>query len=63
LSDDGMATSTAVRMIWTSDHLDAARRLQDSLTGPAGVAVADHALMPSTMNLRRRRSNGEDTTS
>ncbi|HWD25365.1 MAG TPA: FUSC family protein, partial [Acidimicrobiales bacterium] len=33
-SDDGKATSTAVRMIWTSDHLDAARRLQETLVGP-----------------------------
>ena len=27
---DGKATATAVRMIWTGDHLDAARRLQAS---------------------------------
>ena len=26
---------TAVRMIWTRDHLDAARRLQGTLIGPA----------------------------
>jgi uncharacterized membrane protein YccC len=42
--DDGKATSTAVRMIWTSDHLDAARRLQGTLVGPAGVAAQGHAL-------------------
>jgi uncharacterized membrane protein YccC len=34
-TDDGRATATAVRMIWTGDHLDAARRLQESLIGPA----------------------------
>jgi hypothetical protein len=37
--DDGRATSTAVKMIWTSDHLDAARRLQNNLVAPAKVAV------------------------
>jgi hypothetical protein len=31
---DGRASSTAVRMIWTGDHLDAARRLQASLRPP-----------------------------
>jgi uncharacterized membrane protein YccC len=34
-TDDGRSTATAVRMIWTGDHLDAARRLQESLVGPA----------------------------
>jgi hypothetical protein len=32
---DGTATATAVRMIWTADHLDAARRLQTRLSAPA----------------------------
>jgi uncharacterized membrane protein YccC len=32
---DGEAGDTAVRMIWTGDHLDAARRLQATLAGPA----------------------------
>jgi uncharacterized membrane protein YccC len=36
---DGKATGAAVRMIWTGDHLDAARRLQDTLAGPARAAV------------------------
>jgi uncharacterized membrane protein YccC len=31
---DGLATATAVRMIWTGDHLDAARRLQAGLLAP-----------------------------
>ena len=35
---DGQATATAVRMIWTGDHLDAARRLQASLVEPARAA-------------------------
>jgi hypothetical protein len=45
-SADGDATATAVRMIWTGDHLDAARRLQDSLVEPARTAVQQHALAP-----------------
>jgi len=33
--EDGKASATAVRMIWTGDHLDAVRRLQKVLVGPA----------------------------
>jgi hypothetical protein len=36
---DGTATATAVRMIWTGDHLDAARRLQAALVEPARAAT------------------------
>lgn len=36
--EDGQATGTAVRMIWTGDHLDAARRLQVTIAGPARTA-------------------------
>src|SRR5664279_1156442 len=43
---DGNATATAVRVIWTGDHLDAVRRLQDTLVEPARAAVAEHALNP-----------------
>jgi hypothetical protein len=42
--DDGQATATAVRMIWTGDHLDAARRLQEILAQPARTAVEQRAL-------------------
>jgi len=35
---DGRASGTAARMIWTGDHLDAARRLQGILVGPARTA-------------------------
>ena len=42
--DDGQATATAVRMIWTGDHLDAARRLQGSLIEPARTAASVNAL-------------------
>jgi hypothetical protein len=41
---EGHATATAVRVIWTGDHLDAVRRLQGMLVGPAHQAVAEHAL-------------------
>ena len=40
---DGEATATAVRVIWTGDHLDAARRLQDMLVEPARAAADAHA--------------------
>jgi len=36
---DGRASATAVRMIWTGDHLDAARRLQRIIVGPARATV------------------------
>jgi hypothetical protein len=42
--EQGQATATAVRMIWTGDHLDAARRLQESVAEPARTAVHQHAL-------------------
>jgi uncharacterized membrane protein YccC len=35
LGDDGRASATAVRMIWTSDHLDVVRRLQAAIISPA----------------------------
>ncbi len=39
--EDGRATATAVRMIWTRDHVDAARRLQHTLVEPAlGASLA-----------------------
>jgi Fusaric acid resistance protein-like len=36
--EDGKASATAVRMIWTGDHVDAARRLQRVIIGPAQAA-------------------------
>jgi hypothetical protein len=47
--DDGQATATGVRMIWTGDHLDAARRLQGTLAGPAHTAVSQRALVPAAI--------------
>jgi Fusaric acid resistance protein-like len=43
---DGNATATAVRMIWTGDHLDAARRLQAALVEPARATTDRRALSP-----------------
>jgi uncharacterized membrane protein YccC len=37
---DGHATATGVRVIWTGDHLDAARRLQGTLVDPARAAIS-----------------------
>jgi hypothetical protein len=34
--EDGQATATAVRIIWTGDHVDAARRLQPGLAAAVG---------------------------
>jgi len=36
---DGGTSATAVRIIWTGEHLDAVRRLEDVLVGPAHAAV------------------------
>ncbi len=36
--EDGRASATAARMIWTGDHLDAARRLQGVVAEPAQTA-------------------------
>jgi hypothetical protein len=46
LGDDGKATATAVRMIWTGDHLDAARRMQTALVEPARATTDVRALGP-----------------
>ncbi len=37
---DGQGTAAAVRMIWTADHLDVARRLQARVAEPARQAAA-----------------------
>ncbi len=38
---DGRATATGVRVIWTGDHLDAARRLQEMVVEPARASAGD----------------------
>jgi uncharacterized membrane protein YccC len=37
--DAGQAAETVVGMVWTADHVDVARRLQDQLAGPAGAVA------------------------
>jgi uncharacterized membrane protein YccC len=44
--EDGRANATAVRMIWTGGHLDAARRLQATLTESARRFVERQAAGP-----------------
>src|SRR5580658_4509747 len=39
LANDGKASATAVRMIWTGDYLDVARRLQAAIISPAPAAT------------------------
>jgi len=41
-------------MIWTGDHLDAARLLQATLIGPARAATEQRALSPLDRLLPRR---------
>ena len=43
LGDDDRASATAVRMIWTSDHLDVVRRLQAAIISPARATVGQRA--------------------
>jgi len=50
---DGHATATGVLVIWTGDHLDAVRRLQETLVEPARAAVSDHPPDPLDGVLRR----------
>ncbi len=45
-SEDGTASAAAVRMIWTGEHLDAARRLQTAIVAPARAAAAARAATP-----------------
>ncbi|SDO19347.1 Uncharacterized membrane protein YccC [Nakamurella panacisegetis] len=46
-SPDGAISGTAVRVIWTGDHLDAARRLQALLAPPARSAQERRAADPT----------------
>jgi uncharacterized membrane protein YccC len=41
--DDGRASATAVRMIWTDDHLDVVRRLQAAIISPARATAGQPA--------------------
>ena len=41
--DDGRASATAVRVIWTGDHLDVVRRLQAAIMSPARATAGQPA--------------------
>jgi uncharacterized membrane protein YccC len=43
LGDDGRASATAVRIIWTDDHLDVVRRLQAAIISPARATAGPFA--------------------
>jgi uncharacterized membrane protein YccC len=43
LGDDGKASATAVRVIWTGDHLDVVRRLQAAIISPARATAGQPA--------------------
>jgi uncharacterized membrane protein YccC len=51
---DGAASGTAVRMIWTADHLDAARRLQGVVFDPAREAAEQRREGPFEAMLPKR---------
>jgi uncharacterized membrane protein YccC len=56
---DGTATATAVRVIWTADHLDAVRRLQRTVSGAArSVCAPRRAAGWDLSRLRRLLVNG-----
>jgi uncharacterized membrane protein YccC len=54
LGDDGRASATAVRVIWTGDHLDVVRRLQAAILSPANASAGPPAGGRSIPPLPRR---------
>ena len=56
--DDGTATATAVRMIWTRDHLEGARRLAGMLVAPARDAVRSLTPVPLMLPVHWRAMTG-----
>jgi uncharacterized membrane protein YccC len=50
----GEHVATAVRIVWTADHVEIARRLQGVLVGPAGAAAAQRSRSALADALRRR---------
>jgi uncharacterized membrane protein YccC len=60
-SADGRGTATAVRMIWTSDHITVARRLQSRIIGPLHTAVAVRQRTQKLFPDRRRRATEPST--
>ena len=56
---DGQGTATAVRMIWTSDHVAVARRLQGRISEPVQVAVTVRQRTQKVFPAKRRRRAAE----
>jgi uncharacterized membrane protein YccC len=56
VGEDGQASGDAVRLVWTADHLDAARRLQAALAEP-GRRLA--TVRPSPLRPRARGAAAE----
>jgi len=54
VGDDGTASATAVRMIWTGDHLDVMRRLQAAVISPARATAGQPAGGPTIPPLPKR---------
>ncbi len=54
LGNDGRASVTAVRIIWTGDHLDVVRRLQAAIVSPARATSGQPAGARIVPPLRRR---------
>ncbi|HEY0718406.1 MAG TPA: FUSC family protein, partial [Streptosporangiaceae bacterium] len=53
--EDGQGTATAVKMIWTADHVAVARRLQGRITGPVRTAAAVRRKPQRLFPARHRR--------
>ena len=59
LGDDGRASATAIRMIWTGDHLDVICRLQAAIISPVRATAGQ----PADGRERRVRPAGPSVTS
>jgi uncharacterized membrane protein YccC len=57
--EDGQGTATAVKMIWTADHVAVARRLQGRIIGPVRTAVAVRQRTQRLFPAGRRRRAAE----
>jgi len=69
LNNDGKASATAVRVIWTGDHVDVVRRLQAAITSRRAPATQPPAarfgstLSPSASSTPRCRHRCSETSS
>ncbi|MBV8430649.1 MAG: FUSC family protein, partial [Solirubrobacterales bacterium] len=54
---DGRSSATGVRVIWTGDHLDAVRRLEETLVGPARAALSGDGRGPLARMFARSGPN------